>query len=223
MERLSQIIIGLTLLLYCNQSAIASPFPINSNLEYSILTTEFLEFEVSRMDENKVELVWKTSSEENSEGFHIERLLEGETEWVNVGWLKGFGTVENKHMYRWADDNRSFQSCYYRIKQVDKDSSFTYSKVVQLKGEESNDVVRVFPIPTRDYVNIDLGKQTTGSVDIKIITNDGRLMYQGIKSIPLNSIITLQETADFPAGVYVMQLLLEDGEKVIQKFFKAQT
>jgi hypothetical protein len=93
-----------------------------------------------------VELNWLTASEENNEGFHIERRKENK-EWEAIGFVKGRGTSATTNHYSFLDNNPIAGVNYYRLRQVDFDAAFEYSKVVsaEVKGRLSS--FKVFPNP----------------------------------------------------------------------------
>ena len=83
---------------------------------------------------NNVELSWTTATETNNSGFEIERSLDN-LNFVKVGFVRGQGTSTQIAKYSFVDNNSSGH-LYYRLKQVDFDGSFKYSKVVEVNGSQ---------------------------------------------------------------------------------------
>jgi len=69
-------------------------------------------------------LHWSTATEVNNYGFEIERRQAGR--WENVGFVPGAGTSSSPRDYSYTDINLSPGRYAYRIKQVDKDRTFSY-------------------------------------------------------------------------------------------------
>jgi len=80
---------------------------------------------------NRVELNWSTATEVNNSGFEVQRSSDN-LHFAKVGFVQGHGTVTQINKYSFTDQNVS-GSLYYRLKQVDLDGSFKYSKVVEVK------------------------------------------------------------------------------------------
>ncbi|MFO7524738.1 MAG: T9SS type A sorting domain-containing protein [Ignavibacteriaceae bacterium] len=78
----------------------------------------------------KVNLTWTTASELNNHGFEIQRSSNGE--FYNIGFVPGAGTTTDEKSYSFIDDNVTYGVYTYRLKQVDFDGSFAYSKTVEV-------------------------------------------------------------------------------------------
>ncbi len=83
--------------------------------------------------ENFVELLWNTATEINNSGFEIERGRDN-VNFNRIGFVKGNGTSSENHTYTFADNNVSKTgTLYYRLKQINLDGTFEYSKVINVK------------------------------------------------------------------------------------------
>ena len=111
-------------------NAIAATFTLQS------LPVELVSFE-GDTSEDGVMLNWETATEVNNYGFEIERntsLLfpsqEGK-DWSKIGFVHGYGTTNSPKKYSFTDtDLPDANEADYRLKQIDNDGAFTYSKTV---------------------------------------------------------------------------------------------
>jgi len=89
-----------------------------------------------------VELKWNTATEVNNFGFEVEkitvsnRLLAISQElinnsWSKIGFVEGNGTTNSPKSYNFVDANASGKVAY-RLKQIDRDGKFEYSKTVEV-------------------------------------------------------------------------------------------
>lgn len=78
-----------------------------------------------------VELHWITATETNNNGFEIQRSNGGEFE--TLDFIKGNGTSSEVQAYSYIDRNITSGTYAYRLKQIDFDGSFEYSKVVEVE------------------------------------------------------------------------------------------
>lgn len=88
--------------------------------------------------QNKNELRWSTATEVNNKGFAVERSqrskVGGQILWEKIGFVEGNGTTSEFHHYSFADDNIVEGKTEYRLKQIDFDGSFTYSRVIEIEN-----------------------------------------------------------------------------------------
>lgn len=85
----------------------------------------------AELNENNVVLKWITATENNNNGFEIQRKLDNPY-WEKIGFVEGHGTTTEIQEYSYTDDisNIKGNSVTYRLKQIDFNGSFEYSKEV---------------------------------------------------------------------------------------------
>jgi hypothetical protein len=100
---------------------------------------------------------------------------------------------------------------YYRVKEVDKDGNVSYSKVVLLSGNATDNLVSLYPNPASKVLNIQSGIELR---EITIVDGYGRNLftYRG-----QNRIITLDITK-YSKGIYTLVMIGKDGTKHYRKF-----
>jgi hypothetical protein len=94
-----------------------------------IIPVELVSFK-AEVGKNGVTLNWETATETNNLGFEIERMINGN--WSKIGFVEGNGTTTEFNTYSYSDKPSTSGNVSYRLKQVDYDGSFTYSKVVDV-------------------------------------------------------------------------------------------
>jgi hypothetical protein len=82
------------------------------------------------VNKNNVTLAWETATETNNQGFDIERKENGA--WKRIGFVAGKGTTTEYSKYSYSDQPSKSAKISYRLKQIDLDGSFTYSKEVNV-------------------------------------------------------------------------------------------
>jgi hypothetical protein len=154
-----------------------------------------------------VEINWSTSSEINNSHFEVQRLNDVE-KWETISVVKGSGNSNNQSNYSTVDERPNENLNYYRLKQVDFDGKYTYSKAVVVKINTT--LIHLFPtmISQGELFRIN-GKIKNASVKIYAI-ND-----QLVDSFVLtNENNTIQ--ANYPKGVYIIHID-ENGFKTNKK------
>ncbi|GAB3657365.1 hypothetical protein GCM10028791_29840 [Echinicola sediminis] len=166
-----------------------------------------------------VQLDWSTLKEWESSHFEIERSVEGFSDFVKVGEIDAAGWSDQLVEYSYEDLDLSFgkDRAYYRIKQVDLDGSFEYSKVlmvkVPVKSAVQTGVWKAYPNPTTgSQLRVDLnamGSYQGGNVSFKV--------FNGLNSSDVVTVSSARElnpkiaevVQGFSAGLLVIELAWE--------------
>ena len=96
-------------------------------------------------------LQWFTTVETGNAGFDIERSPDAKS-FQKIGYREGRGDVRSLQSYQFTDENPS-QVSYYRLKQIDQDNSFSYSRIIKLSRESQS--FKVYPNPVKDFLTIE--------------------------------------------------------------------
>ncbi|MGB0931512.1 MAG: SdrD B-like domain-containing protein, partial [Chitinophagales bacterium] len=128
-------------------------------------------------------LQWITASETNNDYFTLLRSEDG-INFESIAKVDGNGTSSETHVYDFLDRNAPNGKSYYRLNQTDFDGTQTASNVISLvRGENENtfDIVRVYPIPTKDVLQVQFNTSENGSVNLQLFDIVGReLLVQSL-------------------------------------------
>ena len=174
------------------------------------LPVEFISF-TGTLENDNVILKWVTATEENNEGFEIERSLSAEQaghdglNWDNIGFVQGNGTTTEISEYQFNDGNlrNAESSLYYRLKQIDYDGNYEYSNIINLTPDSyrdkqfNNQTINLFPNPVSDILNIEINQPTV----IQITNTIGQVVQEQT----INSSTTLS-LKDLTAGIYFIKI-----------------
>ena len=108
----------------------------------SILPVELKEFKIRKENENII-LNWITATEINNDGFEVQRSVDG-INFTKIGWVEGRGNSSFDTYYQYRDvELLDINVVYYRLKQIDFDGQYEYSKIVSatFKTDKSKYVV----------------------------------------------------------------------------------
>lgn len=155
-----------------------SPFGVGS--AGSALPLKLLAFTANPNGEH-VSLSWQTTSELNTLGFDIETSSDA----VHFSKVGNVAASNNKALvistYHFSDANlKSGDVSYYRLKMLDQDGTFSYSKIISIRNPEaSNNNYQIFPNPvTEQHLTIKAIKVRPGSVVVSICDAWGRCVFE---------------------------------------------
>ncbi|KAA5544956.1 T9SS type A sorting domain-containing protein [Adhaeribacter rhizoryzae] len=110
------------------------------------LPVELISFKGVR-EKGEVALKWQTAMEKNNDYFTLEQSTDGKT-FNELAKVKGAGNTNQQQYYSYQHRNAPAQIIYYRLKQTDFDGTFTYSKVIVVKGSSQLATLAVYPNPS---------------------------------------------------------------------------
>ena len=182
---------------------------VNAKLaaNYSTLPVEITSFTADIFG-NIIDLKWTTATENNNQGFEIQRINENGT-FNSVGFVKGNGTTAISSYYSFEDINPQYGMNKYRLKQIDNDGVFTYSSVVSLNftGNSNFVLYQNYPNPFNPSTVIKYKVPLESTVSIRFFNSLGQLVHEvneGIK-LPGNYEIKFNSSG-LPSGIYFYTL-----------------
>ncbi len=156
------------------------------------LPVELSQFSVTKKEENLVLLTWQTASEQNSKGFEIERSEDGLL-WNTIGHVASKAMNGNSSSvlhYDFADNSPLQGRNFYRLKQLDFDGRFDFSKVLWIQMDAVSRI-RLYPNPTSGIINISGLKQgsiitlySTAGNRVSQVTADKKYMRIPVSHLP---------------------------------------
>jgi hypothetical protein len=158
-----------------NQTLVTLSTPEISN---SPLPVELASFTASATG-RRIELLWSTATEVKNSGFDVERrMVDGkEKTWQTVGFVKGHGTTNAPQSYSLRDAVKIPAKYAYRLKQIDNDGKFLYTKeveaVVALQPEDYT-LGANYPNPFNPTTSFRFAVRKAGPVAIKVFNMIGQ-------------------------------------------------
>ncbi|HEV7780227.1 MAG TPA: LamG-like jellyroll fold domain-containing protein [Chitinophagaceae bacterium] len=175
------------------------------------------EFTVSKQAAG-IKLNWETISEQNTSHFEIEKSSDG-TNFHTLGNISAKGNSNDKTYYSFLDVSASTTTNFYRLKMVDIDGAFTYSRVVVIKNNNSLPDIQLFPNPAHDVLQLQLPSRKNSPVSIYINNATGQSFYNRSLQLQEGMNATSIPVQHLPAGTYY--LVTENGDgRQIRSFIK---
>jgi hypothetical protein len=177
-------------------------------IEDDLVPVELSNFSVS-INRNNVELTWETSSESNNYGFIIERRRinsNSDSKWMEIGFVQGKGTSTEINKYRFVESPTLNGVYNYRLKQVDFNGLFEYSKEVEVNvmviedfalmqnypnpfnpstvikyqvAEGSHTILKVYDVLGREVTTLVNEEQTAGEYEVEFLISKDLSLSSG--------------------------------------------
>jgi len=125
---------------------------------------------------NKVTLNWQTATEVKNYGFDVERTLVHSTKWQKIGFVQGNGNSNSPKEYSFTDPSVTSGSYAYRLKQLDNDGKYEYSKEVEidLRIPVEFSLHQNYPNPFNPATIISYQIPVSGKVSLRVFDMLGR-------------------------------------------------
>lgn len=172
--------------------------------EGSPLPVELTSF-TAETSNNAVVLRWNTATERNNSGFQVERKINGSFQ--KIAFVQGNGTSSSPKNYSYTDAKLRDNGTYtYRLKQIDNDGAFSYSKEVEVSVKiipAEYALKQNYPNPFNPSTTIQVALPSDSKVrlslynvigqEIAVLSNS--VLEAGVHSFTWNA-------ANMPSGLY---------------------
>ncbi len=177
----------------------------------NIVPVELTSFNAQLIN-NSVSLNWKTATETNNKGFEVQKIknskVKSKNEWEIIGFINGNGTSAAEHGYSFNDFNLAPGNYQYRLKQIDFNGNFTYSKVLEVSvSPNSFSLSQNYPNPFNPSTNIGFSISDFGFVTLKVYNIQGKEVATLInKEMQPGSYQIKFDGSNLASGIYFYKL-----------------
>ncbi len=168
----------------------------------SVLPVRWISFEGRLSDQRRAVLTWKTE-EANVSHYEVERSANAE-DFRIAGTVTAGGTGPGS--YSLTDPVPVSGTIYYRIRQVDLDGTFSYSRIISLTSEGNRELV-AWPNPARDRVMVQLAPGYIGT-KVRLVSPAGIVLEQ----VDVNGEVCIIDVSRYAPGIYLLQTY--DGKTI---------
>ncbi|MHA4739401.1 DUF6923 family protein [Dyadobacter sp. MSC1_007] len=153
------------------------------------------------------QLQWTTTEEVNAQQFEIQRSGDAKT-WIAIARKMAVGESKTVVKYDFTDANPLGGSNYYRLKMIDKDGTFAYSRIQNVDFGASR-IATAFPNPATErlrFKNFEQIRQVT------LHTMAGLKVAES-QAVTVDGL----DISKLTPGMYAVTVTLADGSKDVQK------
>ncbi len=187
-----------------------------SSLSWSNIVPVQLMYFRGKAEAERVRLSWATALEINSSHFNVERSTDLK-EFATIGKLTSAGDSRQLINYSFLDEAPLPGVNYYRLKQVDKDGTSDYSKIIAVSPQAEATQFVIYPNPS-DGSSVRLQFDNLELDRLRLITMLGQEIPFDIQATSNNS-LTIRPHKTLENGLYFMTYQTPDRGRVSQKLW----
>ncbi|HCY75890.1 MAG TPA: hypothetical protein DHV28_08200 [Ignavibacteriales bacterium] len=191
-----------------------TPFSQGQSLfEYSPPLPIELTLFTSRLLINSILLKWETKTEVNNYGFEIERKVgSGQSSVGNyekIGFVNGNGNSNSPKSYSYEDNALTPGKYSYRLKQIDNDGQFEYSKTIEVDFNSPKlfELSQNYPNPFNPKTTIRFSIPEAGNVKISLYNPLGQEVSTILNEVRESGThIVNFDASELNSGMYIYKL-----------------
>jgi hypothetical protein len=193
------------------QDLTSMSYPMN------VMPVKWVGFNAEAGNKNQVLLTWEVTDQVDNKGFYVQ-YSKDQKNWDDVTFINSKSSGGNNEKYSYIYTGLISSENYFRLKQVDLDGKFSYSKIKsvrpakQVNSVESN--VIIYPNPVRDVLNIT--NIESSNYTAKIVDMSGRV----IKSFVMRNGQNQIDVASLKSGIYLISMNDMNGKVNSAKMVK---
>lgn len=160
---------------------------------------------------------WLVTGQQNLEKYELEHSFDGSNFNQLTTVLAQIGSGDKTYSYADFESLKNSASIiYYRLKPIDRDGKFSYSKIVTVSNKKDVSIlVDNFANPINDKLNFNLTVKNAGMVTMQLTDVNGKTVCS--KNLQISSgtsRISLPVTATLSKGIYFLRLTTATGSLV---------
>lgn len=173
---------------------------------FSLLPVNLISFQGVK-NNAQVQLDWKTLNETNVLRFEIQRSANGTT-FEALGTTNAVSNNQAVNSYSYTDIQPLNGVNYYRLRIVDNDGKFTYSKVLLIRSDaQVKQSISIYPNPAVSQATLSFKSEQQGTAVVTILNMKGAVISrQPVQVIRGENAISLNGVSTLVPGVYNVQV-----------------
>lgn len=165
----------------------------------------------SKSEQRIVHLTWKVTNEENVDNYILERSSDGKN-FKEIKRVPATAPDFTQTTYTTTDDAPLHGMNLYRLKVVDNDASFAYSKLISQRIDGGSSII--YPNPTTENATLSIDGLRNYGGTVSVINSLGKVVQHYQVPVGANNSHLQIERKQLPAGVYFVSIYYPNGEKL---------
>ncbi|HZK64157.1 MAG TPA: T9SS type A sorting domain-containing protein [Puia sp.] len=169
------------------------------------LPVVLVQFLATKNPDATIKLSWATAQEINSSSFDVERSAD-QGSWEKIGSVKAKGYASTTSNYTFTDQFPLAGNGYYRLKMIDLDGKYEYSKVVFVTSDNISQPLVVYSNPFSDQIRLKVNVDRSQNLTLVVSDVIGKTyLKQSYHAQAGDNLINLVPTGA-ASGMYVLHI-----------------
>jgi hypothetical protein len=174
-------------------------------VQSTTLPVQLVQFLALKNGDGSVKLSWSTSQEVNAGYYDVERSGD-QSSWTKIGTVKATGNTSTTSNYSFVDKLPLDGAGYYRLKMVDLDGKFKYSKTVTVTVANDSRPLVVYNNPFSDMIRLKVNVNRTQTLVMTVTDMLGKTyINQNYHAEAGDNLVNLTSSIS-SHGVYVLHI-----------------
>jgi len=187
-------------------TASAIPSSIMSFTTTSTLPVTWLSTSAQLNTNNAAVINWEVQ-EEDVAAYQIEESINNGN-YIAISSVSSKGDGLNNYTLTYSQPYNG--NALFRIKQIDKDGSTSYSTIISLQSSEAATAASIYPNPAVDITNISIHNiSKTQTIKYSIVDNAGRILLQSNTLVSIGNTIIPLNIKGLTSGLYHVSIIGE--------------
>ena len=171
----------------------------------TVLPVVLVQLLATRNSDGSIKVSWATAQEQNSSYYDIERSSD-QAGWAKIGSVKAKGYASTTSNYSFNDNAPLDAVGYYRLKMVDLDGKFTYSKTVSVTDNKSKVPLVIYSNPFRDQIRMKVNVSRSQNLIMTVTDMMGKTyLSQSIHAQSGDNMVNLIPQLS-ASGMYILRI-----------------
>lgn len=168
------------------------------------LSVKLLDFKVSQTVQNENVLVWNTTEQVGLASFEVQKSTSDKV-FETIEKVNASNFLQNKYQFVDKQPNESIN--YYRLKIINTDSTFEYSKAIAVNNnEKSLQVGEFYPNPSNEQTSIFIKSIAVGKCTIVAYDLAGKMLQKETHQLTKGENFIKYNTKLLPKGIVLVRI-----------------
>jgi len=185
-----------------------------NNVVYKIILNDILPLQLTAFTGQNNgavnQLNWQTAQEVNTSYFEVQHSTSTSPAFTPLGQVKAAGNNSVMQTYAYSHAKPPAGINYYRLKMVDKDGKFTYSKTISITNGNVYFNAAVLPNPVHNAITLQISSGISQKVSVNIVSLTGAVL--ATKQFDVSAGVNTKTIAagNLAKGTYFVKVMAAD-------------
>jgi hypothetical protein len=173
------------------------------------------QFTALKNADGSVKLIWSTSQEVNAGYYDVERSGD-QTSFTKIGSVQAVGNSSTTTNYSYVDRLPIDGTGYYRLKMIDLDGKFNYSKTIPVTVKNDGRPLVIYSNPFSDMIRMKVNVSRAQNLTITVSDMLGQtFINQNYHAQTGDNLVNLPSSIS-DHGVYIMRIYGESYDQTVK-------